>query len=48
MTSRQIIQDVSSEDVRRVLANNSNARYIGEVNDVGVIINRAALIAVTS
>ena len=41
MTSRQIIKDVSSEDVRRVLANNSNARYIGKVNDVGVIINRA-------
>ena len=41
MTSRQIIKDVSSEDVRRVLANNSNAMYIGEVNDVGIIINRA-------
>ena len=41
MTSRQIIKNSTTNDVNRVLTNNTNARYIGVINDCPVVINRA-------
>ena len=41
MTSRQLIKNSTTEDINRVLTNNTNARYIGEINDCPVVINRA-------